>query len=165
MRRRLFPYPLLSCVVLAMWLLLNQTLAPAHLLLALLLAWAVPLFTRSMQPFPAGSLRRPGLMLRLTVVVIRDVMVSCVNVSRIVLDRSGDSPHALFMIVPLDLRSPRALAVLSTIISFTPGTVWVGLNRDGDELLLHILDLRDRNWWLQTIKQRYEQPLREIFES
>lgn len=165
MMRRAFPYPLLSCVVLAMWLLLNQTLAPAHLLLALLLAWAVPLFTRSMQPFPAGRLRRPGLMLRLTVVVVRDIMVSCVNVSRIVLGLRREPPHALFMVVPLDLRSPRALAMLSVIISFTPGTVWVGLNRDGDELLLHILDLKDRNWWLDTIKQRYERPLKEIFES
>jgi multicomponent K+:H+ antiporter subunit E len=42
--------------------------------------------------------------------------------------------------------------------------VWVDLDRNQGNLTLHILDLQDEAEWIQTIKQRYERPLMEIFE-
>jgi len=59
----------------------------------------------------------------------------------------------------------RALfAVLAAIVTSTPGTIWADLTRDGRTLTLHVLDLRDEDQWVRTIKQRYERALIEIFE-
>ena len=42
--------------------------------------------------------------------------------------------------------------------------MWAGLSDAGDVLTLHVLDLRDEAGLIQSIKQRYEQPLMRIFE-
>ncbi len=36
---------------------------------------------------------------------------------------------------------------------------------DSHELLLHVFDLHDEQWWVETIKTRYEQPIIEVFEA
>ncbi|RYY52932.1 MAG: Na+/H+ antiporter subunit E, partial [Comamonadaceae bacterium] len=40
--KRLFPSPLLSLALFAMWLLLNRSLDPGHLLLGAIVGWAMP---------------------------------------------------------------------------------------------------------------------------
>jgi multicomponent K+:H+ antiporter subunit E len=69
-----------------------------------------------------------------------------------------------FLEIPLELRDPHGLAALSTIVTATPGTVWAGLSADGTCLTLHVLDLDDEQRWIAYIKQRFEAPLRRIFE-
>ena len=69
-----------------------------------------------------------------------------------------------FMTIPLDMRSRHGLAVLSIIITSTPGTLWVNYDATKATLLLHVLDLVDEAVWIRTIKGRYERLLMEIFE-
>jgi multicomponent K+:H+ antiporter subunit E len=47
----------------------------------------------------------------------------------------------------------------------TPGTVWVEILPERYELALHVFDLNDEAWWVDTIKTRYEQPLMLIFQT
>ena len=54
---RWIPSPLLSISLLAMWLLLNQSVEPAHLLLGGALAIAAPLLARPLQPHGYARLR------------------------------------------------------------------------------------------------------------
>jgi len=42
--------------------------------------------------------------------------------------------------------------------------VWGELSADRSLLMIHVLDLHDEQWWIDTIKNRYERPLRSIFE-
>jgi multicomponent K+:H+ antiporter subunit E len=66
--------------------------------------------------------------------------------------------------VPLDLTDPSAIAVLGAIITITPGTVTAALSGDRRYLTVHGLDVEDADTLVRSIKQRYERPLREIFE-
>lgn len=161
--KRLLPAPVLSAFLLVLWLLLNQNLAPAHLLLGAVLALAVPVLTARMRPLQP-RIRRPWLIPGLFFVVLFDIVVSCARVVRIVLGRAERRQHSGFMDVPLDLRDPHGLAVLSAIINSTPGTVWAELSDDRRLLTIHVLDLRDEQAWIDTIKTRYEKPLMAIFE-
>lgn len=68
------------------------------------------------------------------------------------------------MTIPLDLRDSTGLALLSIIITSTPGTAWIDYDSTRNTLLLHIFDLVDETAWLNLIKNRYEQFLLEIFE-
>src|SRR5690606_27818865 len=92
-----------------------------------------------------------------------EIIRSCFNVSRIILFRAKGL-KSQFIRVPLDLQNPHGLALLSCLINSTPGTIWVEILAD-HELALHVFDLHDEQWWIDTIKTQYEQPLIEIFEG
>ena len=50
--KRLLPAPLLSVALFLLWLLLTRSLSAGHLILATVLALAVPLLTRGLRPLP-----------------------------------------------------------------------------------------------------------------
>lgn len=163
--KRWLPSPLLSAGLLLMWLLLNQTLDPAHWLLGGLLAIVAPLLARPLQPHGYARLRRPMALLRLLGFSAIEIVRSCFNVTQIILLRRSADVNSQFIRVPLDLHNPHGLALLSCLINTTPGTVWVDLLAEKHELLLHVFDLHDETWWIDTIKTRYERPIMEVFES
>lgn len=161
---RWLPSPFLSLSLLIIWLLLNQTVAFAHIVFGALLAVSIPLLTASLRP-TAPRIRKPLVLFRLLSWSLLEIIRSCFNVSRIILFRSQQDLNSQFIKVPLDLRDPTGLAVLSCLINSTPGTVWVEILPDSHHLSLHVFDLHDANWWVDTIKQRYERPLIDIFEQ
>jgi multicomponent K+:H+ antiporter subunit E len=161
--KRLLPAPLLSVALFVLWLLLNRSLALSQLLLALLLALAIPLVTAGLRPMPV-RIRRPATVLRLMLTVMLDTTRSNIAVARLLL-RPGSRRHpAGFVHVPLDLRDPNALAVLAMILCLSPGTAWAELSLDRSMLLLHALEVGDAAALVADIKYRYERPLMEIFE-
>lgn len=164
MIKRLLPRPLLSLALLIVWLMLNETLAPAHFLLGGLIAVLVPLFTQSLMPLKM-RLHNPVALIRLLSWAIIEITRSCINVSAIILFRRQKNLYSEFIRIPLDLKDPFGLAMLSCLINCTPGTVWAEILPDSYELSLHVFDLQDEAWWINTIKTRYEQPLIEAFEG
>jgi multicomponent K+:H+ antiporter subunit E len=96
--------------------------------------------------------------------VLVDTIVSCGRVSLVILGGPERRRNSGFLDIPLDLRDPHGLAVLACIVNSTPGTVWAELSDDRSLLTLHVLDLRDEQAWIDTIKTRYEKPLMAIFE-
>lgn len=163
--RRWLPSPLLSLALLLMWLLLNQSAAPAHWLLGAVLGIVAPLLARPLQPHGHARLRRPLALFRLLRMAAIEIVRSCFNVTQIILLRRSADVNSQFIHVPLDLKSPHGLALLSCLINSTPGTVWVEILPERHELLLHVFDLHDEAWWVETIKTRYEQPIIEVFEA
>lgn len=161
--RRWLPFPLLSACLLAMWLLLNQTVAVGHILLGAVIALCGPWVMLALQPSRA-RLRRPGMIARLAFVVLGDIIRSNVAVAGIILGLGRRRRTSGFLDIPLDLRDPYGLAALACIITSTPGTLWVGFDSSKGILTIHILDLIDENAWIETIKYRYERPLLEIFK-
>lgn len=162
--KRWLPFPLVSIVLLLFWLLINQTLDPAQIALGIGLAIIVPLIAQPLQPLGYPSLRKPLTLFRLLAMASVEVVRSCFNVGRIILFVKSDGINSQFIRIPLDLRDPYGLAVLAGLINLTPGTVWAEILGDRHELALHVFDLHDAQWWVETIKGRYEQPLIEIFE-
>jgi len=161
--KRLLPAPLLSAALFVLWLVLNQSVAAGHVLLAAVLAVAMPLLTASLRPLPV-RIRRPLVFIRLILTVGRDVVVSNLEVGRDVLRADWRMPNGAFVRIPLDLRDATALAALSTITTVVPGTVWSELALDRSALLLHVWNLQDEAAFIANFKSRYERPLMEIFE-
>jgi multicomponent K+:H+ antiporter subunit E len=146
-----------------MWLLLNDSLAPAHLLLGAFIGWIVPLLVRPLKP--AGPrLHRAPVLARLILHVGADVIVAAFQVAAGVLRSRRRPPRGGFVAVPLDLRDAHGLAALAVITAVTPGTVWCELAGDCAAVLIHVFDLADEAAFVQEFKQRYELPLKEIFE-
>lgn len=155
--------PLLPAMLFALWLLLNDSLGAGQIALAALFAVLVALAVRPLRPLRAAP-RRLYLAIGLILRVLVDIVRSNIAVGGIILGASRRQPDMGFMKIPLDMRDPHGLAMLSVIITSTPGTVWSGLDPQTNVLTLHVLDLQDEAEWVHTIKHRYERPLLEIFE-
>ena len=162
--KRWLPLPITSVALLITWLLLNQTVAPAHLLLGLVLAVFLPLVVRPLQPLGDPRIARPWVLIRLLSGALVEIVRSCFNVGRIILFVKSRDVKSQFIRVPLDLKNPYGLTLLSCLINSTPGTIWVEILPNGHELALHVFDLHDEQWWIDTIKRQYEEPLIQIFE-
>jgi multicomponent K+:H+ antiporter subunit E len=157
----MFPHPLLSLALLVIWLLLNNSASPGHLVLGSLLAVLIPLYTRRFWPEPE-RVRRPGLALRFAGRVLGDILVANFRVARLVLGpRAAIRPK--FVRVPLDVHGELAVTVLASVVSLTPGTVSADLDADRSHLLVHALSEEDPADLIREIKSRYEGPIREIF--
>jgi multicomponent K+:H+ antiporter subunit E len=147
----------------AMWLLLNQTLAPGHLVFGALLALGGVWALAQLQP-PAGPVRRLRSAAALAWLVLVDIVRSNLAVARLVVQRRTRKRVAGFVQMPLAVRRPAALAVMACIVTATPGTSWARYDRRRNLLTIHVFDLIDEAAWVQTFKQRYERLLMEIFE-
>jgi multicomponent K+:H+ antiporter subunit E len=159
---KLVPAPLLSLVLFASWLLLNNTVDPAHLLLAAVLALAIPWFTEPLRP-EKPHIRRWGTAAKLALVVLWDIVLSNIEIARRILGpESAIRPR--FVWVPLSIRDPHGIVTLAGIITMTPGTLSSDLSEDRRYLLVHAFNVDDEAALVATIKRRYEAPLREIFE-
>lgn len=162
MMRRLFPSPLLSLALAALWLLLTESVSPGQLLLAVLLAIALPLMFAPLRP-QQPRIRRPWVVLRLIGGVGRDVILSNLQIARDMLRLRRSAPRSAFVVIPLELRDPSALAALAVITTIVPGTVWCELARDASAVRLHVWDLADEAAFIAHYKSTYEAPLLEIY--
>lgn len=161
--RRMIPAPWLSLVLFVLWLALARSAAPAQVLLGIALALVIPPLTGRLRLMHA-RLKRPDLVVSFTARVAFDVVASNLAVGRDVLMFRRRRPTAGFVVIPLDLRDPIGLAMLALVTTIVPGTVWSELAFDRSALLLHVWDVDDETVYVARFKERYERPLREIFE-
>jgi len=162
MTQRLLPHPIVSCIVAAVWLALNSSVAPVHLAAAAALGVALPLALGHLLDDPV-HVHKPLTAVRLALVVVWDIVVANLAVARRVLGPAGRLRPG-FITVPLDAAThPDAAALLAAIIALTPGTVTTDIDDARTRILVHVLDLEDPAALVAEIKRRYERPLNEVF--
>lgn len=156
------PHPVLSAIILAMWLLLAGDPDPGSALMGAALAVAVPLFARVFLPV-RPDVRSVTALARFVPRFAWDVVVANFEVAYLILSvRREVRPH--WLVIPLELEDPHAITTLANVISLTPGTVSSELGPGRRTLLVHALDVDDPDEEVARIKSRYEKPLKEIFE-
>lgn len=157
--RRILPQPVLSGLILGLWLALAPAPSLGQALIGVGLALALPRATRGFWPDPPRLADgRAGL--RLVGLVLSDIVVANIEVARQVIG----PPARLwpdFLEVPLDIQDPFVASLLGSIVSLTPGTVSIQI--EGGVLLVHALHVTDAAEAVARIKSRYEAPLRKVF--
>jgi multicomponent K+:H+ antiporter subunit E len=156
------PHPVLSLVIVGMWVLLADSVRPGTWAMGALVGWAIPIFARVFLPV-RPDIRSVGALVRFVPRFAWDVVVANFQVAALILT-VGRQPRPQWLVIPLELRDPHAVTVLANVISLTPGTVSSELGPDRRTLLVHALDVDDPEEEVARIKTRYEQPLKEIFE-
>lgn len=159
---RVLPYPVLTAALLLTWLGLTS-FSLGQLLLGAVISAAASRAMAALQP-SKPRLRRWQLIPKLAAIVALDIARSCVAVFGVVIQGRRRDRVSGFVAIPLDLRDKTGLAVLSCIVTSTPGTAWVEYASDTGFILIHVLDLKDKEEWVALIKNRYEAILMEIFE-
>lgn len=160
---RWLPMPVLSLLLLVVWLLLQQSVALGQWILGGVLAILIPVICR---PFweREPTIKRPLKLVGYFFRVLGDIVTANLQVSKLILDPRGRMRPA-FVEYPLTLKESFPITILASTITMTPGTVSAHLRLDGKTLLIHALDVGDINALIDDIHQRYERPLLEIFES
>jgi multicomponent K+:H+ antiporter subunit E len=162
MLERFVPNPVLSLAIVALWMALAQSLDLGNLLLALVVALIIPIATREFwadRPRFRNVLKAPLLFGR----VVCDIVLANIEVARLVVGPL-DKLSPAFIEVPLDAKDPFVATLLGSIITLTPGTVTIDIDRDRNIILVHALNVADEGALIAEIKRRYEKPLMEIFK-
>jgi multicomponent K+:H+ antiporter subunit E len=162
--RSFVPYPLLSLALMLMWLVMNDSVDLANVMLGLLMGVIGGAVYARLEPPGArfGKFVVPAATLAWWVLV--DIVRSNIAVLQIVLGLAKRRRVSGFLAIPLELRDPRGLAMLAGIVTATPGTSWAHFEATANVLTLHVLDLGDQEAWVRQFKDRYERRLMEIFQ-
>lgn len=160
--RRWLPHPLLSVVLILLWMLLLDSFTAGGLLVGTVLSLVISAVTSNFWPArpPLRSWRRA---LAFMLLVLWDVVVANVLVARLILFRPSSALRSRWITIPLSLTSPEAITVLAGTITMTPGTVSGDVAADGRSLLVHCLDAPDAEAAVRDITTRYQSRLMEIF--
>uniref|UniRef100_A0A486XNR6 Na(+) H(+) antiporter subunit E n=1 Tax=Rheinheimera sp. BAL341 TaxID=1708203 RepID=A0A486XNR6_9GAMM len=170
---RWLPTPYRSVLLFVVWLLLNQSVAAVHLFFGAVLAVIIPLLTLRFRD-PQPLIERPVLALRYILRVLADIVTANAQVAILILGPTRKLNPA-FVRVPLDLQHDLPITILASTVSMTPGTVSAEIYPSAEQvkpgetipqrwLLIHVLNMTDEAELIASIKQRYEAPLKEIFQ-
>jgi multicomponent K+:H+ antiporter subunit E len=102
-------------------------------------------------------------LLRYFLILLVDIVRSNLTVARLIIGPSGKLTPG-FITYPLELDDDFAITILASTISLTPGTVSAHYDSDAGTLLIHALHVTDEDELIRQIKERYEGPLKEIFQ-
>ena len=160
--RRVFPHPWLSAFLVAVWLMLANSISTGNLILGTFLGILIPILTRAYWP-DAPTMIRPGKFAVYCLIVIYDILVANFIVAAKVLFRRNADLKPCWVSVPIDLTHPEAITILAGTITLTPGTLTADMSTHGRALLIHCLDAPDPDAVRDEIKTRYEARLKEIF--
>lgn len=160
--QRWLPHPLLSVVLVMVWMLLLNSFTMGGLVMGMLLGTVIPIITSSFWP-ERPPIRAYGRAFMFMLLVALDVVVANIHVARLIIFKPASQLRTRWVTVPLELTSPEAITVLAGTITMTPGTVSSDLSADGRSLLVHCLDAPDAEAAVMEMKTRYEARLKRIF--
>lgn len=158
---RVLPSPLLSLSILVLWLGLAGGVTWGSVLMGTTLALLMPVLTDAFWP-DRPRIHAYGRAVRLGFLFLWDIVVANIDVARRILGPM-DRLKPAFLEVPLAIEDPFVATIFASMISLTPGTVSVDIDREHAILTVHILHVDDKDEAIAAVKQRYETPLKEIF--
>ena len=159
---RLIPHPVLSLSLVLVWLALVNKVTLGNVILGTGLGIIIPLLTKAYWP-DRPKVVRPLKIVEYVLIVLWDIVVANVQVAAIILFKREKNIRSAWISVPLEVTSPEAITVLAGTITMTPGTVSAMLCADGSAILVHTLHTDDPDGVRDSIKDRYERRLKEIF--
>ena len=160
--QRWVPHPLLTLVLILLWMALLNKFSPGGLFVAIVLGMVIPIYTANFWP-ERPTIRSPIRALIFVVIILFDIVVANIQVAYLILFRRSDQLRPGWITIPMELTNSEAITVFTATITLTPGTVASDLSADGTCLLVHCLDIDDEQAMVRQIKHRYERRIKAIF--
>lgn len=126
----------------AVWMLLWSRLSPATAVVGMLLAVGALWLQRRHGPGEGRVYIRPLATIRFAAFFITDLVRASVDVTRRALSPTATVRPAIVRL-PVRLTREGLITVVANVVSLTPGSVTVDLERDPWVLHLHLLHLED----------------------
>ncbi|MFZ0834934.1 MAG: Na+/H+ antiporter subunit E [Mycobacterium sp.] len=127
------------CWLIAVWILLWDTISVANILSGLAVALLIT-FLLSLPVVPIEGRLHPLSLAKVSLVVGRNLVVSSLQVAWLAI-KPGAPPMSAVLRVRLALKSDLVLALAAHAINLTPGTMVLEIDRDRRLLYVHVLDV------------------------
>ena len=160
--QRWLPHPLLAAALVVLWMLLLNDFSAGGLIVGIILGVSISILTSQFWP-DRPQVRSWPKAFEFMALVAWDVIVANVIVAKLILFCPVKELNTRWVTVPIELKTPEAIAILAGTITMTPGTVSSDISADGRSLLVHCLDAPDAETAVREMKARYEARLMEIF--
>lgn len=169
--------PLRVLLLAAVWVVLTRDPSLANAGLGLALGALLVRATRggaasegrapgSRSPARLGAWRRvllrPLLALDLAGFFLYELLISNLRIALLILRPRMDL-RPMILSIPVDVRSEEELAVLSDLVTLTPGTLSLDVTDNGDSLLVHVLSARDPEGVRRSVQQGLGRRVRRLF--
>ena len=106
---------------------------------------------------------RPLRALELAAFFLYELVLSNVRMAALIL-RPRLQPKATILDVPVEAESDEELALLSDLVTLTPGTLSLDVTDDGRTLLVHVLSAEDPDEVRRQIRDGLGRRVRRLFE-
>lgn len=152
----------LNNILLALiWAALTGSFTLANFVFGLLLGWLALYLVRE-QLGPRRGRNRPGRIVSLAVLFIKELILSGWRVARLVTSPRMDLRPGIFA-YPLNLKSDFEITLLANLITLTPGTLSVEVSDDRKTLFVHAIDCSDVEKTVSEIRDGFERKIEEAF--
>jgi multicomponent Na+:H+ antiporter subunit E len=150
-----------TMVLLALaWLALTGDLSAGNLLFALVLGGLAMAVAWPLGPYPLFARVRPLKAAGLLLYLFGQIVVANLKVAAAVLGPRRLLRPAL-VAVPLDVKGDDQIALLSNLISLTPGTLSLDVSPDRRTLYVHAMSVSSADDLRREIKEGFEHRVRE----
>lgn len=158
----MLPYPVLTLALIVLWVLLNGA-SVGQLLLGTLVAVFASWAMTALRP-DVPKVRKWHLLVMLLGILMADIVRSNIATAWMILFGRARGHTSEFVLMPIELDDPTALSLLAVVVTSTPGSAWLEYDSRDKTVLLHLLDVDDKDAWVVILKNRYEKLLLEIFQ-
>lgn len=100
-------------------------------------------------------------VIKLTLILLRELFLSNIAVLRVVLQPKLDIEPCIFAF-PTELQHDWEITLLSNLITLTPGTLVVHVSDDQRTLYIHAIDVNNIAEEIDSIKQTFEKAIKEV---
>ncbi len=142
------------------WVALTGDLSVWSIAFGLILGWLALLVARPLGPYPIFAKVRPLKVVGLLLFLGWEIVVANLKVVAAVLGPRRLLRPAL-VAVPLDAKTDDQIAVLSNLISLTPGTLSLDVSPDRRTLYVHAMSASSPEALRREIKQGFERRVLE----
>lgn len=145
------------------WVALTGSLTLTGLLTGFVLGTAAMWLVRPLFPRSRGYFARLYFWCRLVVMFIYELFVSSLSVAKDVLTPGQNSKPALLE-VPISVTTDLQIALLSNLVSLTPGTLTLDVSEDRKTLYVHAMFASDPEQIRWRIREHLELWIRDATE-
>ncbi len=143
-----------------MWMFLNESYTFASFVAGYL--WGILLLFLLNRFIPdTFYLRRVGKVIKLIFLFIRELVLSNIEIVKLVYKRQPQFEPGIFML-PLDLKSNWEITLLANLITLTPGTLSVAIAHDNSHIFIHAMHIDDIDESIRSIKDTFEKAIMEV---
>ena len=153
----------INLILAIFWLFLSDSYTMNSFVLGYLFALLLVYLMRKILPgrFYIITLYK---IIKLIFVLLIELIKANIDVLRIILQPRIKNESAFF-VYETDLQHKWQVALLSNLITLTPGTVVIGVNDDMKRLYIHCLNFSTKEEEVASIKGSLEKAVREVGES
>lgn len=162
MIKKWLPHPLMTLVLIFVWLFLLNEFSIGGLVFGVVLGLVIPQITSSFWP-KRPPIKAYGKLLSFIGLVAWDIVLANIAVAKLILFTKNKNLNSHWLEIPLEITSPEGITTLAGVITLTPGTVSSDISEDQKILLVHCLNTTNVEESILTIKNRYEKRLLVIF--